>query len=142
LLQPTLRAFNPNTILVSQNHFDQWHNNFIQMLSKSGLVFGFAQKFVNMLMKDWCAANVIASQNNNYQFLHAPIDNIIATAVARYTRCKHPTLGIGLYANLTPQAYNRIQQDIQNLGIKLGQQFQLNFIPTRLDVEQLIWGWV
>jgi hypothetical protein len=143
-LSQKLKTFSPAKHLLSQEKYNYWFERLTDYLEKEvGLPFGYAQKFINVLMKDWCAENVIAERNFHYEFLHAPIDNIVADSISRYRGEKKPTNAKSLYANLKKEDYYKIQKEyLPSLGQRLKEGLLLNFAPTRLDVEQLIWGWV
>jgi hypothetical protein len=146
-LQPSLMRFSPAKNLKSKPEYNKWFNRRISRLVKLKLSFGHAQKFVNILMKDWCAANKIAGKNYNYKFFHAPIDNIVAKSVSRYigpekVDLKKLTNTTSFYKRLDKKAYCQIQEGLDLLGKRLKQSLSLNFKPTPLDVEQLIWGWI
>src|SRR5271156_850017 len=84
-LKEKIKTFRPNQHLSSQTEYDHWFMILADSLKNQiELRFGYAQKFVNILMKDWCVENVIVKKKFNYKFLHAPIDNLVANAVCRY----------------------------------------------------------
>lgn len=146
--------------LGSQATYDKWHSQWVHNLTqipfswndKNGsshhyLTLGIAQKLLNLSIKDWWALAPNAQQvNHGLECLHAPMDRVVYTATSRFI-CPLNSL-IGKYGmksylyNVTCMDYLIYQQHLAQLAGGLSKALNLSKPLLRIEIDQLLWGWV
>jgi hypothetical protein len=107
------------------------------------LSFGAAQKFLNLTLKDWWAISPKARELDRCCcYLHAPLDDITAPFVARALRWEKQDMVQSIVYDLDHDSYQRYQAGLQCLANDLHCLLGVTPKPRRIDVEQLIWGWI
>ena len=154
------------TIIRSQSTFDAWHADKIRDLKgisfnwtdgsggrHTNLTLGLAQKFLNLMLKDWWATG--ACGNCDYSVLHAPFDNVVWNVLWELRpRFDCPSLksgstykGISHWdSNLEYRSYQAhllsaaLSQDVMRQMRSRLRQFETEQPPaTRIEMEQLLW---
>lgn len=162
ILEVELKQFDASfsILLASQSVFDAWHQQTIskitapafQWSTKKGkcystLTLGIAQKLLNLGLKDWWALAPNASHGRaNLAYLHAPLDRVVCTATSRFIG-PLPSLkgkyGMTSYLyNLTLADYLVYQSQLNTLAGKLTSALALQKPLLRIEIDQLLWGWV
>jgi hypothetical protein len=105
------------------------------------LPFGAAQKFVNLLLKDWWALSKqeieLGSLCGN---LHAPLEDIVVKFVKR----ARPTVAVpsSVAYELNKEMYVGLQEVIKELADELHSDLGCSRKLNRIEFEQLVWGWI
>jgi hypothetical protein len=147
------------TVTATQAAFNAWINQQVNRLQAmpftwtqaggtphSKLSLGAAQKFVNLVVKDWWALSPYATPART-AFLHGPLDQLVYRATSHY-RGTLPSLinSKGMYRSyvyyLTPNDYATYQNQLLDLGGALSSLVGVPAGLSRIETEQLIWGWV
>ena len=105
------------------------------------LSFGAAQKFVNLLLKDWWALSKQAIELGPLcGNLHAPLDDIVVKFVKR----ARPTVAVpsSVVYELNKGMYLRLQEVIIELAGELHSDLGCSRKLNRIEFEQLVWGWI
>jgi hypothetical protein len=105
------------------------------------LSFGAAQKFLNLLLRDWWALSKQATQLQRVcGNLHAPLDAIVMSFVQR----ARPSLSVpsSVAYDLNKETYVRLQEAIDELSNELQKDLRCGRKLTRIEFEQLVWGWI
>ncbi|MGA8154527.1 MAG: hypothetical protein WB952_26520 [Terriglobales bacterium] len=103
--------------------------------------FDAAQKFLNLLLKDWWArsgqAAELGAQCSN---LHAPLDDIVLSFVSR----ARPALRVpsSVVYELDKQTYATLQEVLYELPDELQMALGCGYKLVRIEFEQLVWGWI
>ena len=162
LLQELL-AFDANhhTHTATQVAFDTWHAHALGTLMAvpfnwndarddphATLSLGAAQKFLNLGIKDWWA---VAPNGTNpithVEHLHGPLDQLVYACTARF-RGRLPSLhnAEGMLHSyvyfLTAADYLTYQGHLADLGRQLAAALARPAPLMKIEVEQLLWGWV
>lgn len=147
--------------LATQAAYDAWHNAAIARITglpftwtdAAGgvhvtLSFGAAQKFLNLVLKDWWA---IAPNGINpatlVDRLHGPLDQIVYACTSRFVaelpslHGPHGTLR-SYVKYLTPADYLAYQVHLNQVAIRLSAGLYLPRTPYKIEIEQLLWGWI
>lgn len=147
--------------LATQGAYDAWHAGAIARImalpydwtDAAGKVhhtlpFGAAQKFLNLCLKDWWA---LAPNGIKYASLvdrlHGPLDQIVYECTSRFVG-KLPSLtgAHGLTRSyvtyLTSADYRSYQGHLNAVATRLAAGLSLPRTPYRIEVEQLLWGWL
>lgn len=147
------------SISANQSCFDTWIMSQIASLRSvpfcwmdadgntfSRLSFGAAQKFVNLLVKDWWAVSPHATAARS-SVLHGVMDQIVYTSTSRYCGVL-PSLvnSKGLYRSyvyhLTADDYVTYLGHLDIVANRLQSGLHLPRAPHRIEIEQLLWGWI
>lgn len=145
--------FGANCRLVtkSQSDFDAWFDRQVHSLQsvpfawtdagmsrRSHITFGLAQKFINLMLKDWWCMSAEAEELN-CSVLHAPFDRIMWDKLWALTRIDFPSLRQGgYYVYLSRSDYDRYQQHL--LSAQLMKALNVEESLTRIEIEQMVWG--
>lgn len=162
LIQNELVAFDTNyTIhLATQVDFNNWHGAAIGRITalpftwtdKNGVVhptlsFGAAQKFLNLGLKDWWALSPNGiNPVTPVDRLHGPLDQIVYSCTSRFCASlpsmHNPKGFLQSYVYyLTPADYLIYQQHLVMLSSRLVAGLTIP-PPRRIELEQLLWGWI
>ena len=148
-------------ILATQATFDTWHCGAIAKITAipftwtdaagghhGTLSFGAAQKILNLGLKDWwaIAPNGI-NQNTQVDRLHGPLDQIVYAFTSRFVGAipslHGPAGAIKSYVTyLTPTDYHIYQNHLNIVAGHLSAGLHLPRAPYRIEIEQLLWGWI
>ncbi|MGH8655100.1 MAG: hypothetical protein ACREYE_24330 [Gammaproteobacteria bacterium] len=163
ILNSQLAAFNTNcaAYLATQAAFDYWHSTALAAImsvpfnwthahrnAHNTLPFGAAQKFVNLGLKDWWSLSPNGTNPATpIDRLHGPLDRTVYACTSRFCaqlRSLHNGNGsVRSYAYyLTPADYNTYQQHLQSLGVSVAAGLGISSPLKRIEVEQLLWGWI
>lgn len=155
------------TLTNTQNAFDLWHRGNVWLLTglsfgwtdgsrgrHSHLTLGLAQKYLNLLLKDWWGCGAYGTLD--YSVLHAPFDNVVWKVLWElHPRFDCPSLKRGVsykgishwdsdeeyrsyQAHLLSPALNQaVMRQMQN---RLRQVGLTQPPPTRIEMEQLVWS--
>jgi len=112
----------------------------------SRLPFGAAQKFVNLIVKDWWAVSPHATAARS-AVLHGMLDQIVYTATSRYCAVLPSLLnrkGVcrSYVYHLTAADYVTYQGHLDIVANRLSAGLHLPRTPHRIEIEQLLWGWI
>ena len=111
----------------------------------SNPTFGMAQKFITLVIKDWWAISDDA-EKSDCTVLYAPFDRIMGEAIKRYTNkefdCLKPRQGGYLFGWDNRDEFMQYQQCLNSLSTSLQEKLALKTPLIRLELEQLIWGWI
>lgn len=113
----------------------------IPIVEHQHLSFGAAQKFLNLLLKDWWATSEQATELGVLcRNLHAPLDDIVVSFVSR----ARPALRVpsSVVYELDKQTYARLQEVINELSDELQVVLGCRYRLARVEFEQLVWGWI
>jgi hypothetical protein len=113
----------------------------VPVIEHQQLSFGAAQKFLNLLLKDWWARSEQATQLGAMcDNLHAPHDDIVMEFVSR----ARPTLSVpsSVVYELDKETYVRLQGVINQLSDELQHALRCGCKLARIEFEQLVWGWI
>jgi hypothetical protein len=105
------------------------------------LSFGAAQKFLNLVLKDWWARSEQADELGALcRHLHAPLDDIVVSFISR----ARPALRVpsSVFYRLDKPTYISLQESINELSDELQAVLGCGHKLTRIEFEQLIWGWI
>ena len=163
VLHQELLAFDAHyaTHTSTQFAFDTWHAHAIGALvtvpfnwndalggHRTTLSLGAAQKFLNLGVKDWWA---VAPNGTNpithVEHLHGPLDQLVYACTARF-QGRLPSLSTakGMLRSyvyfLTAADYHTYQCHLADLGRQLAAALALPAPLIKIEVEQLLWGWV
>ena len=106
------------------------------------LSFGATQKFLNLVLKDWWARSGQATELAPLcRHLHAPLDDIVVSFVGR-ARPVPNGVPRSVVSDLDRPRYASLQRAIDELGDDLHVVLQCAYRPIRIEVEQLLWGWI
>lgn len=141
----------------SPEAFDNWHKTALDKLqsvpfewcdstgaTQSNLTLGAAQKFLNLMLKDWWACASSGSEGV-VPFLHAPLDKQVYDITSRFFTAL-PSLvdRKGFYRSyvyyLSANDYDQYQKQVE--GMKEGWQRLGCKALCRIESEQALWGWV
>lgn len=145
----------------TQVAFDAWHAHALGALMAvpfnwndalddphATLSLGAAQKFLNLGVKDWWA---VAPNGTNpithVEHLHGPLDQLVYACTARF-RGRLPSLSTatGMLRSyvyfLTAADYLTYQGHLADLGRQLAAALARPAPLIKIEVEQLLWGWV
>jgi hypothetical protein len=138
-------------ILVNQVIYDDWFFSKVDQLkavefhwqdarknNRTHIELGLAQKFLNLMVKDWWCINSEA-ENVDVSVIYAPFDNIVWNEVWKAGYGRFDSLKAGGYSiHLSKEDYLAYQELLMNpeLKEKLGIPVKLN----RLETEQWIWS--
>jgi hypothetical protein len=103
--------------------------------------FGTAQKFLNLILKDWWARSEQAAElGAPCRNLHAPLDDIVVSFVRR----ARPALRIpsSVVYELDELTYTRLQEVLNELSDELQAVLGCGYKLARIEFEQLVWGWI
>jgi hypothetical protein len=162
-IQAELTAFDANyaVILFTQATFNDWFTStagrimtipFTWTDASGGthytLPFGAAQKFLNLSLKDWWALSPNGTNPATLvDRLHGALDQIVYSCTSRYCH-RLPSLqgpnGIdrSYVYNLTPADYLAYQGHLDAISVRLTTGLHLPGCPNRVEIEQLLWGWL
>ena len=161
-LEAELKMFDASfsIFLASQSSFDTWHKQIIDNItslafpwkgrnkkSYSTLTLGIAQKLLNLGLKDWWALAPNSLHGGaNLAYLHAPLDRIVYTEVARFDEPLPSLKGkygmVSYLYNLTSFDYLAYQGQLNILASDLTTALALQKPMHRIEIDQLLWGWV
>jgi hypothetical protein len=145
-------------VLKNQTGFDEWFFSQIELICgvdfawnqapKKGVVishqhlsFGAAQKFLNLLLKDWWAKSEHAAELGALcGYLHAPLDDLVVSFISRARPALHVPSSV-VY-ELDKPTYLRLQEVIIELSNELQAILRCRCKLTRIEFEQLVWGWI
>jgi hypothetical protein len=145
-------------VLQEQASFDAWLFSQIETICrvpfawsqapKKGVViehqelsFGAAQKFLNLLLKDWWARSEQATKLGGLcSNLHAPLDDIVVKFIGR----ARPVQAVpsSVVYELDKATYIRLQGVINELSAELQHVLRCGCKLARIEFEQLVWGWI
>lgn len=142
---------NCKCILSSQSSFDRWLDSQIATIQgthfpwtdarwdrRTNIEFGTAQKFVNVMLKDWWCWCPEAEELD-CSFLHAPFDNIVSIQLTGLTRIRFPSLRQGgYYVHLSRDDYDRYQEHL--VSAELRKALGLDQPLTRVEIDTLLWA--
>jgi hypothetical protein len=162
-IQNELLAFDAScrTHLVNQAAFNAWHSiatGHIATLpftwtdacgaAHPTLSFGAAQKFLNLGLKDWWAISANGTHPATpVDRLHGPLDQIVYSCTSRFCGPVRSLTGPNgmtrsYVNNLVPADYLAYQDHLEVVAHRLSTGLHLPAVPSRVEVEQLLWGWV
>lgn len=105
------------------------------------LSFGAAQKFLNLVLKDWWARSEQATELGALCcHLHAPLDDIVVSFVSRARPAQRVPSSV-VY-RLDKPTYISLQEVINELPDELQGVLGCGHKLTRIEFEQLVWGWI
>ncbi len=158
---------NSEAILTAQETFHTWFMSQIDILSKvpfkweqtdkgganktqiAAISFGAAQKCISLLIKDWWSISENAAKiGEGCAFLYAPFDGIVYEALRRYRSVLYASLldrnkrYQSYVYHLSIDDYLEYQKDLAILADKITESLSLPTRLHRIEVEQIIWGWV
>ncbi|MCP4110999.1 MAG: hypothetical protein GY749_36660 [Desulfobacteraceae bacterium] len=152
-------------ILRNQSSFDEWFFLQINIFQKipfcwsqakkkkderpvqhKNLSFGAVQKFLCLGLKDWWAVSPSAQNNDGCRYLFAPFDKVMHDSITRYfgksEKYKSLTGNQSYVYHLSKDDFITYQKHLSELGDRLNTTLGLKTSLSRIEVEQLIWGWV
>lgn len=163
VLNQELLAFDINYAVhtATQVAFDNWHARTIGALMAvpfnwsdamgghhTTLTLGAAQKFLNLGLKDWWALSPNGTNPTTVTtVLHGTLDKIVYGCTSRFCGPLPSLHGPGgllhsyIYC-LTMADYNTYQTHLAALAHRLAVAFNLGTPIKRIEVEQVLWGWV
>ena len=103
--------------------------------------FGAAQKFLNLLLKDWWARSGQAAEIGALcRNLHAPLDDIVVRFVSR----ARPALRVPSWVlyELDKQTYAMLQEVLNEIPDELQVALGCGYKLARIEFEQLVWRWI
>ena len=149
------------THLATQATYDAWHSAAVGRITgipfswadaggtaHTTLSFGAAQKFLNLGMKDWWAVSPNGTHPGTpVDRLHGPLDQIVYTCTSRFCGTLpslHGPRGIlrSYVAYLTAPDYQTYQNHLFSLGTRISAGLHLPRSLYRIEIEQLLWGWI
>ena len=113
----------------------------VAVVKHQQLSFGAAQKFLNLLLKDWWALSKQATELGPLcGNLHAPLDDIVVKFISR----ARPALTVpsSVVYELDKETYIHLQEVINELSDELQQVLRCGGKLARIEFEQLVWGWI
>lgn len=135
----------------SQSIFNEWFAYEINNISsvpfhwtdkrdihRSHITFGLAQKFLNLIIKDWWCKSEDASKVD-CSVLHAPYDNKVRVKIRELIRVDFPSRkqgGFSVY--LTHEDYDKYQKILTSPILM--KSLSITRPLTRIEVEQMLWG--
>lgn len=147
--------------LESQANFNTWHSQTVGALmaipftwrdasgtAHTSLTFGAAQKFLNLAVKDWWALSLNGTHHETrVEYLHGPLDSIVYTCTSRFrgplASLHNPNGTLRSYVYfLTVNDYQTYQNHLSDIANHLTGALGLGNSIRRIEVEQLLWGWV
>jgi len=147
--------------LATQGDFDAWHSGAVAKITAipftwadaagevhATLSFGAAQKLLNLGLKDWWAiAPNGVNPGNLVDRLHGPLDQVVYACTSRFVgrlpSLHGPTGVIKLYvAYLSPADYLIYQGHLDIVAKRFSAGLHLSRAPHRIEIEQLLWGWI
>ena len=138
-------------ILVNQASYDDWFFSKVDQLKTVGfnwqdarktnrthIELGLAQKFLNLMVKDWWCINWEA-ENVDVSVIHAPFDNIMWNAVWKAGYGRFDSLKAGGYSiHLSKEDYLAYQELLMNPEFK--EKLEIPEKLNRMETEQWIWS--
>jgi hypothetical protein len=113
----------------------------VPVIEHQELSFGAAQKFLNLLLKDWWARSEQAAKLGALcGNLHAPLDDVVVKFVSR----ARPALTVpsSVVYELDKDTYIHLQGVINELSGELQEALRCGCKLARIEFEQLVWGWI